>query len=202
MTQNTKLIIRHLYSELGTAHWDNGSIHSLKAALVAFENQIKFSDNESRNADTFFNMGVILQMLGNFENAVLSFEKSLSINKSDFECLFAIASCYEEKGDQIAYNGNNENDSFNDTAIFWYNKAIESISQIEKLKPDKRETYLEAIRKLKIKCEKTDSNKPDIPANLDKQEISKINSAKIEKAYKNAIKKLDEELKKHSLKHD
>ena len=197
--KNTKLIISHLYNELAAAYWDNGSIHSLKAALVAYENQLKYSNNESKNADTFFNIGVILKMLGNFEDAVMSFEKSLSINKNDFECLLAIASCYEEKGDQIAYSGNNENDSFNDTAIFWYNRAIESISQIEKLKPDKKELYLEAIRKLKIKIGKPYSHNPDIPATSDSKKINEINSDKIEKAYKDAIKKLDEELKRHNL---
>ena len=199
--KNTKLIISHLYNELGTAHWDNGSIHSLKAALVAFENQIKFSDYDSKNADTFFNMGVILKRLGNFENAVLSFEKSLSINRNDFECIVAIASCYEEKGDKIAYNASDDNDSFNDIAIFWYNKAIERISQIEKLKPDNREVYLATIKRLKIKCAKPDPHNLDMmPAILDNKKTSKINSDKIEKEYKNAIKKLDEELKKHNLK--
>ena len=93
-----------------------------KESIKVFENAIANEEDKIVKADLYFNLGVIHNQMGKYEDAETSFDEAFYLNEDDFEAALGMARSYEGLGDNYL-NGLEGFEKDLDAASKWYRKA-------------------------------------------------------------------------------
>ena len=115
-----------------------------------FENAISNEENKIVKADLYFNLGVIHNQMGNYENAETAFDEAFFLNEDDFEAALGMANSYEGLGDNY-YNGTEGFEKDFNEASRWYRKAEKKIKSVMVIDIDNKDSYKKKLELVRFK---------------------------------------------------
>jgi tetratricopeptide (TPR) repeat protein len=133
--------------ELASTYYDLGQKDK---SINVFEEAIVNEKDEIVKADLFFNLGVIHNQIGNFEEAEKSFDEAFYLNEDDFEAALGMARAYEGLGDNFL-NGSEGFDKDLDKAARWFRKAEKKIKSVMIIDIDNKDIYKKNLDIIRFK---------------------------------------------------
>ena len=140
--------------ELAATYYDLGK---KKESIKVFENAIKNEEDKIVKADLYFNLGVIHNQMGNYEDAETSFDEAFYLNEDDFEAALGMARSYEGLGDNYL-NGLEGFEKDLDAASKWYRKAEKKIKAAIIIDSENKATYKKNIELIRYKRDIAEGN--------------------------------------------
>ena len=133
--------------ELAGTYYDLGQ---KEKSIKVFENAISNEENKIVKADLYFNLGVIHNQMGNYENAETAFDEAFFLNEDDFEAALGMANSYEGLGDNY-YNGTEGFEKDFNEASRWYRKAEKKIKSVMVIDIDNKDSYKKKLELVRFK---------------------------------------------------
>lgn len=123
--------------ELASTYYDAGQ---KEKSIKVFENAIENETDKIVKADLYFNLGVIYNQTGNYEEAEKSFDEAFYYNEDDFEAALGMARSYEGLGDNYL-NGAEGFEKDLNKASRWFRKAEKKIKSVMIIDIDNKSLY-------------------------------------------------------------
>ena len=133
--------------ELAGTYYD---LDQKEKSIKVFENAISKEENKIVKADLYFNLGVIHNQMGNYENAETAFDEAFFLNEDDFEAALGMANSYEGLGDNY-YNGTEGFEKDFNEASRWYRKAEKKIKSVMVIDIDNKDSYKKKLELVRFK---------------------------------------------------
>jgi tetratricopeptide (TPR) repeat protein len=140
--------------ELAGTYYDLGK---KEESIKVFENAIANEEDKIVKADLYFNLGVIHNQMGKYEDAEISFDEAFYLNEDDFEAALGMARSYEGLGDNYL-NGLEGFEKNPDAASKWYRKAEKKIKSAMIIDSDNKATYKKNIELIRYKRDISEGN--------------------------------------------
>ena len=140
--------------ELAATYYDLGK---KQESIKVFENAIKNEEDKIVKADLYFNLGVIHNQMGKYEDAETSFDEAFYLNEDDFEAALGMARSYEGLGDNYL-NGLEGFEKDLDAASKWYRKAEKKIKAAIIIDSENKATYKKNIELIRYKRDIAEGN--------------------------------------------
>ena len=123
--------------ELASTYYDLGQ---KEKSIRVFEDAIVNEQDKIVKADLYFNLGVIHNQTGNYEEAEKSFDEAFYFNEDDFEAALGMARSYEGLGDNYLNGGEGFEKDLN-KASRWFRKAEKKIKSVMIIDIDNKDLY-------------------------------------------------------------
>ncbi len=133
--------------ELASTYYDLGQKDK---SISVFEDAIINEKDEIVKADLYFNLGVIHNQTGNYEEAEKSFDEAFYLNEDDFEAALGMARAYEGLGDNFL-NGSEGFEKDLDKAARWFRKAEKKIKSVMIIDIDNKDIYKKNLDIIRFK---------------------------------------------------
>ncbi len=133
--------------ELASTYYDLGRKGE---SIKVFENAISNEEDKIVKADLYFNLGVIHNQMGKYEEAEKSFDEAFFLNEDDFEAALGMARSYEGLGDNYL-NGLEGFEKNVESASKWYRKAEKKIKAAMIIDSDNKAIYKKNIELIRYK---------------------------------------------------
>jgi len=140
--------------ELAGTYYDLGQ---REKSIEVFENAITTEEDKIVKADLYFNLGVIHNQIGNYEDAEKSFDEAFFLNEEDYEAALGMARSYEGLGDNFL-NGDKGFEKDKDKAARWYRKAEKKIKSVMVIDFENKETYQKTLDLIRYKRDIAEGN--------------------------------------------
>ena len=140
--------------ELASTYYDLGR---KEESIKVFENAISNEEDKIVKADLYFNLGVIHNQMGKYEEAEESFDEAFFLNEDDFEAALGMARSYEGLGDNYL-NGLEGFEKNSESASKWYRKAEKKIKAAMIIDIDNKATYKKNIELIRYKRDIAEGN--------------------------------------------
>ncbi len=133
--------------ELASTYYDLGK---KEKSIKVFENAISNEEDKIIKADLYFNLGVIHNQMGKYEEAEKSFDEAFFLNEEDFEAALGMARSYEGLGDNYL-NGLEGFEKDSNAASKWYRKAEKKIKSAMIIDSDNKDLYKKNLDLIRYK---------------------------------------------------
>lgn len=140
--------------ELAGTYYDLGQ---REKSIEVFETAIANEEDKIVKADLYFNLGVIHNQIGNYEEAELSFDEAFFLNEDDFEAALGMARSYEGLGDNYL-NGEKGFEKDLNEAARWYRKAEKKIKSVIVIDFENKSTYQSNLDLIRYKRDIAEGN--------------------------------------------
>ena len=140
--------------ELASMYYDIGK---KEQSIKVFNDAIKNEQDKIIKADLFFNLGVIHNQIGNYEEAEKAFDEAYYLNEDDFEAALGMASVYESLGDKY-FNGTDGFSKDFELAVRWYRKAEKKIKNVKSIDFDNEAEYQRQLELIRYKRDIAEQN--------------------------------------------
>jgi len=117
-------------------------------SIEAFTTAIKNENDNKIKADLYFNLGIIYNQMGKYDESENAFEEAYFLNEEDYEAIVGMADTYLNLGDKY-FSGSDDFEKNLDQAARWYRKAekkIKYVKSIDENNTTKYQRQLEIIR--------------------------------------------------------
>ena len=140
--------------ELAGTYYD---LDQKEKSIEVFENAITNEEDKIIKADLYFNLGVIHNQMGHYEEAEISFDEAFFLNEDDYEAALGMARAYEGLGDNYL-NGSEGFEKDLNKAARWFRKAEKKIKDVMIIDVDNKKTYQKNLEIVRYKRDISEGN--------------------------------------------
>ena len=121
-----------------------------KEAVETYKIAIEKEDDKKIKADLYFNLGVIFNQIGSFDEAEVAFDEAYYFNDQDFEAVMGMARAFEGLGDKYK-DGTDGVEKDLSKAARWYKKAEKKIKDAKSIDLDNEDEYSKQLELIQYK---------------------------------------------------
>ena len=119
-------------------------------SIKVFKNAIKIEKDNKNKADLFYNLGVIHNQMGNYEDAEKAFDEAYYLNEEDYGAVLGMAEVFEQLGNKYYFGSDGFTKDFN-LAVRWYRKAEKKIKDAKSMDLDNEAEYQRQLDLIRYK---------------------------------------------------
>ena len=121
-----------------------------KEAVETYKIAIEKEENKKIKADLYFNLGVIFNQIGSFDEAEVAFDEAYYFNDQDFEAVMGMARAFEGLGDKYK-DGTDRVEKDLSKAARWYKKAEKKIKDAKSIDIENEDEYSKQLKLIQYK---------------------------------------------------
>jgi len=121
-----------------------------KEAVETYKIAIEKESDKKVKADLYFNLGVIYNQMGSFDDAELAFDEAYYLNDQDFEAVMGMARAFEGLGDKYK-DGTDGVEKDLSKAARWYKKAEKKIKDAKSIDIENEHEYSKQLELIRYK---------------------------------------------------
>tara|TARA_B100000131_G_C18055083_1_gene588042 strand:+ start:188 stop:1306 length:1119 start_codon:yes stop_codon:yes gene_type:complete len=126
-------------------------------SIEAFTTAIKNENDNKTKADLYFNLGIIYNQMGQYDESENAFEEAYYLNEEDYEAIVGMAETYLNLGDKY-FSGSDNFEKNLEEASRWYRKAEKKIKYVKSIDLDNEIKYQRQLEVIRYKRDIADSN--------------------------------------------